>query len=147
MLRRAGPDDAQAIAALTDRAYSRWIAVIGRKPLPMQADYAEALKRHRFDLFERQGQLLGLIETTPENDHLLIVNVAVAPEAQGAGVGGELMRQAERLAVEAGLLGLRLYTNKLYPENIRYYEKRGFHIKREAPLNGGVGVYMAKAIS
>jgi ribosomal protein S18 acetylase RimI-like enzyme len=31
--------------------------------------------------------LIGLIETVPQDDELLIVNVAVAPEQQGQGYG------------------------------------------------------------
>jgi ribosomal protein S18 acetylase RimI-like enzyme len=35
----------------------------------------------------RSGALIGLIETVPQDDELLIVNVAVAPEQQGQGYG------------------------------------------------------------
>ena len=39
VLRRAGPDDAGAIRSLTRAAYAKWVPVIGREPMPMQADY------------------------------------------------------------------------------------------------------------
>ena len=143
-MRRAQAADAATIAELTRRAYSKWVGVIGREPLPMQVDYAEALARHRFDLTERDGRLVGLIETTTDGDFLLVVNVAVDPAAQRQGLGEELLRFAERIAREEGRVGLRLYTNARFAANIRFYARLGFEKEREAPLNGGVAVYMAK---
>jgi ribosomal protein S18 acetylase RimI-like enzyme len=143
-MRRANAADAAAIAALTRAAYAKWVDVIGREPLPMQVDYAEALTRHRFDLIERDGRLLGLIETAADGDFLLIINVAVDPGAQRQGLGGQLLHLAERLAGEAGLAGLRLYTNARFAANISFYERLGFVREREAPLNGGVAIYMTK---
>jgi ribosomal protein S18 acetylase RimI-like enzyme len=147
MTRRAVAADAPAIAELTRRAYAKWVEIIGREPLPMQVGYAEALARHRFDLVERDSKLVGLIETVADGDHLLIVNLAVSPETQGQGYGAQLLLRAERLAAEAGLVGLRLYTNKRFEENISFYLRRGFRIEREAPLNGGVVIYMTKTLA
>ena len=83
--RRAGPADAAAIRDLTRRAYARWVPVIGREPLPMRADYEKAAAEHRFDLLEEGGALVALLETIAHPDHLLIENVAVAPDRQGRG--------------------------------------------------------------
>ena len=146
MTRRAEAADAAAIAELTRRAYAKWVAVIGREPLPMQIDYAEALARHRFDLIERDGRLVGLIETVVDGDFLLIVNVAVDSATQRQGLGAELLGLAERLAGEAKLAGLRLYTNARFAANIRFYTRLGFVTEREAALNGGVAVYMTKRL-
>ena len=147
MLRRATPNDAAAIAALTREAYAKWVGVIGREPLPMQIDYAQALIRHRFDVLESDGGVYGVIETTPDDDHLLIVNLAVAQKRQAQGCGARLLDWAQTLAVETGLRGLRLYTNRLFVENIGFYARRGFTVEREAPINGGVVVYMAKSLA
>ena len=57
MLRRAGPADAAAIAALTQAAYAKWVPVIGRKPLPMTADYHRAVVEHQIELVENSAQL------------------------------------------------------------------------------------------
>ena len=52
---------------------SKWkLRGIGREPKPMTADYAEAVRKHRFDLLYSQGTLAALIETNPQSDHLLI---------------------------------------------------------------------------
>jgi ribosomal protein S18 acetylase RimI-like enzyme len=146
VVRRATAADAGAIGALTREAYAKWGPVAGREPLPMKVDYAEAVEVHRFDLLEADGALAALIETVREGDELLIVNVAVRPSFQGRGHGVRLMRLAEDLAREAGLTGTRLYTNKLFAENIRLYERLGYAIEREEALNGGVAVHMARPL-
>lgn len=143
--RVAGPADAEAIAALTRMAYAKWVAVIGREPLPMTVDYADAVRKHRFDLLHVGGDLTALIETTPAGDHLLIVNVAVTPIFQGQGLGVRLLTWAEALAATSDLEGTRLYTNARFTENLRLYAGLGYRIDREEPLNGGVAVHMSKA--
>lgn len=143
-LKLAGEADAPAIRALTREAYAKWVAVIGREPLPMTADYAEAVRRHRFDLLYVGEALAALIETTPQVDHLLIENVAVRPAFQGRGFARRLLALAEDLAEAAGLKGVRLYTNQRFTENVALYEALGYRVEREEPLNGGVAVHMVK---
>ena len=135
-LRVAGTSDAAAIHALVHEAYAKWIPLIGRLPTPMQADYAEALLRHRFDLLDVGGTLAALIETAPEPGHLMVVNVAVRPAFQGRGYGVRLLRHAEGIAAAAGLATLRLYTNKKYTANLRLYGSLGYRVEREEPYAG-----------
>src|SRR5437870_3115049 len=107
-LRIGGEADTAAIAALARAAYAKWVAVVGREPLPMQADYAAAVRAHRFDLLTEGDELTALIETTPQDELLLVVNVAVRPDRQGAGYGRRLLAHAWDLAAEQGLAGTRL---------------------------------------
>lgn len=138
--------DAEAVSALTREAYAKWVAVIGREPLPMTVDYSAAMASHRFDLLHVGDRLAALIETVPDGEQLLIVNVAVRPDFQGRGFGVRLLRLAEDLAGQTGLAGTRLYTNKLFAENISLYASRGYQVDREEPLNGGVAVHMSKRV-
>jgi ribosomal protein S18 acetylase RimI-like enzyme len=145
-LRRAVASDAPAIRALTREAYAKWVPLIGREPKPMTADYAEAVRRHRIDLLHLDGLLAALIETIAEADHLLVENVAVSPAFQGQGLGRRLMAHAERIAVASGFGEIRLYTNKLFTENIELYRKLGYRIDREEALAIGVAVHMSKPV-
>ncbi|MGP9811419.1 GNAT family N-acetyltransferase [Rhodopseudomonas sp. NSM] len=139
--------DVEAITALTMQAYAKWVALIGHEPLPMLADYAVALQQHRFDLLESDGALAALIETELRDDDLLIVNVAVSPDAQKRGYGRRLLAHAERLAAEAGRDTLRLYTNARFEENIRLYASLGYvHEHDETRANGDKVVHMVKRI-
>ncbi len=145
-LRLGGPADAGAIGALTREAYAKWVPLIGREPLPMQVDYAQALQAHRFDLLYAGEALAALIETVADGDRLLVVNVAVRPAFQGRGFGVRLMALAEQIASDAGLAGVRLYTNQRFAANIALYASLGYRIDREEALNGGVAVHMSKRI-
>ncbi len=145
-LRRAVASDAPAIRALTRDAYAKWVPLIGREPKPMTADYAEAVRRHRIDLLHRDGVLAALIETIAEADHLLIENVAVSPAFQGRGLGRKLMAHAEQIAAASGFGETRLYTNKLFADNIALYRRLGYRIDREEVLAIGVAVHMSKPV-
>ena len=145
-LRRAVADDAAAVRVLTREAYARWVPVIGREPLPMRADYDEAVRRHRIDLAFLDGGLAALIETSDKGDHLVIENVAVAPTFQGCGLGRYLLAHAERLALDLGYAEVRLYTNKMFEANVRLYLAIGYRIDREETSALGVTVYMRKPI-
>ncbi len=145
-LRRGVATDAAAIRELTRAAYAKWVPVIGREPKPMTANYAEALRKHRFDLLYVDGKLAALIETIPEADHLLIENVAVAPAYQRHGLGRKLMAHAEKVAAASGFREIKLYTNQLFAGNVRLYRQLGYRVDREEAFKGGVAVHMSKQV-
>jgi ribosomal protein S18 acetylase RimI-like enzyme len=138
--------DADAIRALTLAAYAPWVAVIGREPLQMTVDYAAAVRKHRFDLAYQAGELVGLIETETAPDHLLVVNVAVAPDRQSGGLGRRLLTHAEALAREQGLTKLRLYTNGAMARNIAIYRRLGYRLDHEETNERGTVVHMVKTL-
>ncbi len=146
IFQRAGLADAPAIRELTRQAYAKWVAVAGREPKPMTADYHEAVRTHRIDLLYADGILVGLIELVPAADHLLIENVAVAPTSQGSGFGRLLLTHAEDVAATLGYSVVRLYTNKLFAENIRLYRRFGYRIDREEDLGTRTAVHMSNTI-
>jgi GNAT superfamily N-acetyltransferase len=145
-LRQATPSDAGAIRHLTRQAYAKWVPLIGREPKPMTADYEIVVKRHRFDLLSSEGVLAALIETVDEGEQLLIENLAVAPTFQRQGFGRFLLTQAERLARDLGRSRIRLYTNQRFVENIRLYERIGYHVDREEDYGVGIAVHMSKPL-
>ena len=146
-MRRAGPADAAAVRALIREAYAKWVPVIGREPRPMTADYDAAVRKHVVDLMYLNGELAGLVEMAPADDHLLIVNVAVTPGSQGKGVGSALVAHAEKEAASLGVAEVRLYTNGRMTENIRLYGRLGYEIDREEvhPQFGEVA-YMSRLL-
>lgn len=147
LIRRGTPADVHAITDLTMRAYSKWLALIDYKPLPMLADYAVAIRDHRFDLLKVDGELAALIETELRGDDLLIVNVAVSPEAPKRGQGRHLMALAKQIAAEAGRVTLRLHTDERFEENIRLYASLGYAREQLVTrANGARVVHMVKRI-
>ena len=110
-LRRALPADAAAVRELTREAYSKWVPVIGREPLPMRADYDRAVRDHIVVLCEDGARLAALVELIAANDHLLIENLAVRPGDQGKGLGALLLAHADVVARSLNLPEIRLFTN------------------------------------
>ena len=145
-MRRATAADAAAVRALTREAYAKWVPVIGREPKPMTADFKAAIRDHRIDLLCQGERVVALIETIAEAAALLIENVAVSPDCQGRGLGRRLMAHAERLAAEVGYGQIRLYTNARFAENIAFYQRLGYAIRREEPFLDGRVIHMSKTL-
>ena len=144
--RSAAPCDAAAIRALVRAAYAKWVPVLGREPRPMQADYEAAVREHDFDIAERDGAMIALIETMLRDDHLWIENIAVAPVAQGQGLGTLLLERTEAHARAAGRQELRLLTNGRMAANIALYRRVGFSLDKEEPFGDGTVVYMSRRL-
>lgn len=146
-IRRAAGADWQVVRQITLAAYAKWVPVIGREPLPMTVDYAQAVQDHQIDLLEVEGVVVGLIELVPGMGHLLIENVAIDPARQGAGYGRTLMDHALTVARDLGLPEVRLYTNKLFDANIRFYLGLGYQLTQEQPFRGGTVCHFMLAVS
>ena len=113
----------------------------------MIADYDAAVRDHLIDLLRVDGEAVALIEMAHAADHLLIVNVAVAPTHQGRGHGSALMAHSEEVARSLNLREMRLYTNALFAENLRLYGRLGYRVDRaEEHPQFGVTVYMSKRL-
>lgn len=147
-LRRAAPADAAAVRGLTRAAYAKWIPLLGREPRPMTAEYDAVLRDHLVDLLHVDGELVGLIELAPGADHLLIVNVAVAPAHQSRGHGRTLMAHAEQVAASLNLGEMRLYTNARFTENLLLYRRLGYRVDREEEHpQFGTTIHMGKRLT
>ena len=70
----------------------------------------------------------------------------MAPPYQGRGLGRKLMAHAEELAASLGFGEIKLYTNKLFAENVRLYARLGYRVDREEEFKGGIVVHMSKPI-
>jgi len=110
--RRADDADVPAISALVHAAYEHYEPLIGRTPIPMLTDYAVAVREHQVWLIEIDGQVVGVLELDPRDDHLWVENVAVAPSHQGRGLGRLLLALAETEARRQRRSEIRLLTNE-----------------------------------
>lgn len=144
MIRPAVPADRTAVEDVVRAAYTPWIEVIGVPPGPMTADYAELIAAGRVWVLD---PVEGLIVLVPEDDVLLVENVAVSPAAQGRGLGRRLLAFAEDQARALGLAALRLYTHEKMTANIARYERSGYRVTgRENVGDGHHLVHMRKQL-
>ena len=145
-IRRARPDEAALLAALVERAYAPWVPVIGRRPFPMQDDYAARVAAGEAFALEADGAVRGLVVIEAHPDHLMLYNIAVDPTRQGTGEGRVLLDFVEAEARRRGLPEVRLYTNVLMERNIALYAKRGYAETERREEKGFAQVFMAKRV-
>jgi ribosomal protein S18 acetylase RimI-like enzyme len=120
-------DDASAVSAVVDAAYSVYVARIGRPPAPMTADYAGLIAEGEvWVAADDDGRVVGVLVIRPSGDALELENVAVDPARQGLGHGRALIEFAEQHALELDLRAVELYTNEAMVENLRLYARLGF---------------------
>jgi N-acetylglutamate synthase-like GNAT family acetyltransferase len=146
VVRPAKAGDASAMLQLARVAYEGYVGAIGREPAPMNADYIAAVSLGHAWVAERSGQVIGLLVLEPFDRYLLVENLAVAPDDQGAGIGGQLLELAEREARSLGLPEVRLYTNEAMKANLSFYLRRGYRETHRALHDGYRRVFFAKAV-
>jgi GNAT superfamily N-acetyltransferase len=146
VIRPADAADAVAVGEVTRRAYAKWVALIGREPLPMGFDQAAAIRDHRVEVMERAGRIVGVAHLVIEADRLLLENLAIDPDLAGVGLGRRLLAHAEQMTRDLGRPRLALYTNALFTANLRFYERAGYGVDREEAFRGGTVVHMSKVV-
>lgn len=145
-IRAATPEDAEWVSACVEAAYRPYLERIGRPPGPMLDDYAGLIARHHVYLAEEGGAPAGLVVLIDKSDRLLLDNVAVLPERQGRGVGGELIAFAEAEARRRGFAVIELYTHIAMTENRERYRRLGYRETERRTELGLERVYLRKEL-
>ena len=130
---------------IVEQAHAIYVDRIGRRPAPMDDDYASKARAGRLFVADHAG-VVGLIVLVEALDHLLVENVAVAPSAQGRGIGRVLLGFAETVARDRDLPELRLYTNAAMSENLELYPRLGYHETGRRVEHGFDRVFFCKPL-
>jgi ribosomal protein S18 acetylase RimI-like enzyme len=146
VIRPARPDELELIRTIVHDAYVGYIDRIGGRPGPMDSDYAALLDEGAIHVVDGTPPP-GLIVLSERDDHLLVENVAVAPEAQGRGHGGALLRFAEEEARRRSFRELRLYTHERMTENLALYAHLGYEEIGRQSEHGFPRVYLSKRVA
>ena len=145
-LRAARPGDAEQVAALVNDAYTHYVERLGGLPGPMTEDYSDVIARRIVTVAESENAMAGVLVLGEDDEGLLVENVAVHPDHQGAGLGRRLLELAEREGRARGHDSVYLYTHRLMSENRALYGRLGYveyepHARRHEAL-----VYMRKRL-
>lgn len=143
-IRPATGNDLAVVQDIVRAAYTHYIARLARKPGPMLDDYRALINQGRVYVAASEDVVMGILVLIPQDDAMLLDNVAVAPGAQGLGLGREMLAFAEQMAVEAGYDSIKLYTNEAMTENIALYTRIGYAETHRLEENGLRRVYMRK---
>ena len=145
--RPARAADVAAVRHLVQAAYGHYPPILGVTPAPLTADYAALVEAGHVHVAEQDGTVVGVLVLEAHPDHLLVENLAVAPDAQGQGVGSTLLALAEQQAEQQGLSELRLYTHERMTDNLAYYPRRGYVETHRSDDGTFHRVHFAKQVS
>ena len=145
-IRLALPTDRAAIGRVVEAAYQPYIARIGRRPAPMDDDYAARIERGEAYVIEGAGGISGVLVLLADATEMLLDNIAVHPAAQGQGIGRALLDFADATAIARGCTAIRLYTNAAMIENVEIYRRRGYQETDRRDELGFHRIYMRKAL-
>ena len=125
MIRPARADEARALHALAELAYAPWEATVGRRPEPMEEDYAARIRAGQVWVLD-EGGIAALAVLEPGDGWVMLENVAVHPERQREGLGRQMIAFAAAEARRRGAHELRLFANALMAANLARYAHLGF---------------------
>jgi len=146
-LRLAQTCDLDAVTACARQAYQGYVALIGREPAPMQADYAALIDAgHVHIALDRDGALAGFVVFYPSGDAMMLDAVAVTDAARGTGLGRALVALCEAEAARLGLASVRLYTNAQMASNLTLYPHLGYQEVARKVEDGYRRVYFEKSL-
>jgi ribosomal protein S18 acetylase RimI-like enzyme len=146
LIRQARAEEAAAVTALVETAYSPWVPILNQRPGPMADDYAARIAAGEAWVLEEAGAIRGLLVLEDHPDHLMLDNIAVDPARKGMGDGRVLLDFAEAEARRRGLKEIRLYTHQGMTANIAIYLKRGYVETDRREDKGFARVFMAKRV-
>ena len=146
-IRPARASDAEAASLCVVAAYEKYVTRMGKPPGPMLDDYTEVIAHHRVFVIDGGAGLSGVLVLKQEGGGLLLDNVAVHPDAQGAGLGRALIDFAEAEAARLGYPALDLYTHELMAENVALYRARGYVETERRTVRGYARIYMRKELA
>lgn len=125
-IRLADPGDEPAVRACAKAAYAAYVALIGKEPAPMVADFTAQIAASQVHVAQEAGRFMGFVTFFPEDGYMFLEAVAVTPAAKGRGIGGRLIGYCEDHARGLRLASVRLYTNEKMAANLTLYPHLGY---------------------
>ncbi len=146
MIREATPADLYAIENIANRAFSPFVAEIGRKPAPMIADFAALIDKGLVEVSVSTNGVKAYCVSYPKAAGWHIENLAVLPELVGNGEGRALIADAETRAAAQGFETVDLYTNVAMEGAINFYKRLGYTELYRQEEDGFERVYFKKKL-
>ncbi len=133
-IRRAKPDDAQAVLKVTKESFSLYQDELHVSyEVKALKETAEAtlrdIEEHAVFVVERNGEICGSIRIRKLSDDLwYIYRFGVSPKISNSGLGSALLDAAVAYAKENGARAISLHTNSKYYRLARYYYGKQFYV-------------------
>lgn len=146
-IQRARPEDAAILRGIAEAAFAPYVRRIGRRPAPMDADMAAAIRDGAVRALSDIADTLGFIVLRDAPGALHVEAVAVAPERHGEGHGRRLLDYAEAAARRCGLTRLELYTDACMTENLSLCAALGWRETGRRVEDGFARVFFEKPVA
>jgi ribosomal protein S18 acetylase RimI-like enzyme len=144
-LRRATAADLPAIKAIIDAAYAKYLTRMDKRPAPMFRDYGPSVEDGT--TWVAGSPVTAVLTLYPREDHLLVENIAIHPDAQGRGLGRALMGFAEQEAARRGFTRMALVTHEAMTENQAIYGRLGYTEVDRRAEDGYRRIYLKKPLA
>jgi GNAT superfamily N-acetyltransferase len=132
-VRRAGPDDAAALATLVNRAYEVEAFFVDGERTDA-AEIAELAARGQFlVLDDPRGGIAAAVLVGADGACGTLGMLSVAPDRQGHGLGRRLVAVAEALCAALGCTEMELQVVNLRSELEAWYKSLGYRVIGTAP--------------
>ena len=153
-VRLAGENDSAAIADVLFAAFSQFeheytpesFAVV----TPSVDEIATRFAEGPLWVAERDGKMTGTVSVRTEPEGVYIRSMAVHPEAQGIGIGHNLLDSVDEYFGSSQQDRIFLYTTYFVPGAKELYEKHGFRWVRDTAADewyGTPGLEMEKYVT
>ncbi|WP_442574001.1 GNAT family N-acetyltransferase [Microbacterium sp. F51-2R] len=144
-------EDAGEVLTLQRAAFVQEALIYGSPEMPPLTQTLEELEH---ELHENLGcvalegtRMIGAVRARIDDGLLLVGRIAIAPDAQGKGIGTLLLEEVERRGREAGAREAELFTGSLSEANLRLYEREGYAESQRVPGDDGTAqVFLRKAL-
>ena len=145
--REARRDDIPFLTGCAQAAYSQYVEAIGKRPAPMDFDFAGRLGHDRIEIVEDGEGPVGYLVWHMTPDSLFLESIALDPTAQGRGLARRALAHLEAQARVAGCAAITLYTNARMAGNLTLYPHLGFDVTGRRTENGFDRVYFRKDLT
>jgi ribosomal protein S18 acetylase RimI-like enzyme len=136
-VRRAGPEDAWAVAFVLKHAFSEYEPLYVRKgyeaTTPKATEVVTRMQEGPVWVAARGQQIVGTASVVRKETGFYLRGMAVLPMARSLGIGRLLLEHIERVAVEENCARLFLSTTPFLTRAICLYEAFGFKATAEGP--------------
>ena len=144
MIRAGTPEDLPRLREIARAAYAEYVPLIGAEPPPMLQEFERDLAEGALWVIGDPAE--GYVVARPQGADWLLENVAVAPEAQGKGIGKRLIVFAEAEGARRSFAKVVLYTNVHMVANLTMYPAMGYQEIARRTEKGVNRVYFEKSL-
>ena len=143
-VRTAAPTDASAVSAVLREAFGVYRDQYTADALAVVTPAVSEIER-RFEEGPQwvaliDNKVVGTVSVTVEDGDLYVRSMAVAPDAQGRGVGHKLLDAIDVYAARTRFVRIFLYTTYFSAGAKELYEKHGYTWVRDTPAEEWYGV-------